>query len=129
MKAPVIAPSEGVAIAGAFAVGVGCLLSPAGIEDGPIICPFRLATGLPCPACGLTRSWVYALHGWWSDAFAANPFGLGVLGALVALVGAIVVARVRGSAPPRLDRALRHPIAITVLVAWGVFGMSRLLVV
>ena len=39
----------------------------------PVVCPFRLITGLPCPLCGLT----YALHvlsrGDWSAAFQAHP--------------------------------------------------------
>jgi hypothetical protein len=43
------------------AVGLAglCLVaafSPAGSDDGPILCPYRLATGNLCPGCGCTRA-------------------------------------------------------------------------
>jgi len=37
-------------------------LSVAGVRL-PEVCSFKRATGLPCPGCGLTRSWVSAVHG------------------------------------------------------------------
>jgi len=34
------------------------LLPGADIDRLPIMCAFRRSTGIPCPGCGLTRSWV-----------------------------------------------------------------------
>lgn len=45
-----------------FAVG-GALAAIGGSEKAPVICPFRLATGLPCPLCGGTRAFSYAASG------------------------------------------------------------------
>jgi hypothetical protein len=38
-------------------------------------CMFRLTTGLPCPLCGLTRSFVSLAHGRVRDSFLFHPFG------------------------------------------------------
>lgn len=43
--------------------------------DVPVVCGFRRLTGVSCPGCGLTRSFVYAAHGHPLDAFRMNPFG------------------------------------------------------
>lgn len=124
--APTLAPLEWVALGGVVAVGVGSWLSPDRIADGPVICPFRLLTGLPCPTCGMTRSWVHALHGQWSDSWGSNAFGLLLLVATLATALVVGWARVRGSAPPRLDALLRRPVSIAVLAAWGAFGLLRM---
>ncbi|WP_183094067.1 DUF2752 domain-containing protein [Nocardioides stalactiti] len=115
-----------VAVGGVVAIGTSFLLSPDHIEDGPVICPFRALTGLPCPGCGLTRSWVYAAHGWWRESFASNPFGLVVVAGLLALAVTVVVRRARRRATPDLDRVLRHPVAIAIGAVWLAWALVRL---
>jgi len=39
-------------------------------------CGFLLLTGSPCPGCGLTTAFAYAIRGHWSLAASANPLGL-----------------------------------------------------
>lgn len=123
-RLPVV--TELVAAGGALAVGAAFLLSPDHIEDGPVICPFRRLTGLPCPGCGLTRSWVYLAHGQWRDAIVAHPFGLVAVALTVALVAAVVLARARGHAPPDLDRLVRRPWVVALIGAWLTFAALRL---
>ncbi len=54
-------------------------------------CGMILLTGLPCPQCGMTRSWVHGVRGHWAAAFAYNPAGLLLLLWIVAggFIGAI----------------------------------------
>lgn len=39
------------------------------------ICFFRYLTGLPCPGCGLTRSFSCILHGDFARGYEYHPFG------------------------------------------------------
>jgi hypothetical protein len=121
--------SEGIALAGVGAVVVARALSPDRIEDGPVICPFRLLTGLPCPGCGLTRSWVYLAHGSWGESLAAHPFGVVAVALVLALVAAVIVARVRRVRAPDLDALVRRPWLVVLLGAWMTFAVVRLAVV
>lgn len=45
------------------------------VIEGPVLCPFRMALGLPCPSCGLTRSFCSISQGRIADAFAFHPLG------------------------------------------------------
>jgi accessory gene regulator protein AgrB len=46
-------------------------------EKGTLdICVFKNLTNLPCPGCGLTRSFVYLAHGDITDSIRMNPFGI-----------------------------------------------------
>ncbi len=121
--------TEWVAATGAGGLVLACLLSPDGIEDGPVICPFRRLTGLPCPGCGLTRSWVYLAHGWWRESWAAHPFGAVAVLAVLALCVAVVVARVRRVPPPGLDALVRRPAVAAVVAAWLLYAVWRLVTV
>lgn len=38
-----------------------------------VICPFRRLTNLPCPGCGMTRSFIFTLNGYFLAAFRQNP--------------------------------------------------------
>ena len=49
-------------------------------------CNFLLVTHLPCPSCGLTTSFAYAIRFEYWKAFAANPFGLVAFFGTVSLI-------------------------------------------
>lgn len=82
----------------AVAILAAALVPPAAVGHGPVLCPFRRATGLPCPACGVTRSWVAALHGRPRASIGFHPLGM------VALAGAAAYA---ARLDERVDPALR----------------------
>ncbi|MCW2815968.1 MAG: hypothetical protein JWN84_3423 [Nocardioides sp.] len=125
-RTPVTVPL--VAAGAAAALGAALLISPEHVEDGPVICPFRRLTGLPCPGCGLTRSWVYLAHGWWHEAVTAHPFGVVALAAAVALVVAVAVALARRSPLPDLDAVVRRPWVRALVAVWLVWAAVRLVV-
>jgi hypothetical protein len=45
------------------------------VHNGPVLCPFRYFTGLPCPGCGLTRSFCAMSQGHFCDAMAFHILG------------------------------------------------------
>jgi hypothetical protein len=51
-------------------------------------CNFLLVTHLPCPSCGLTTSFAYAIRFEYWKAFVANPFGLVAFFGTVSLIPA-----------------------------------------
>lgn len=72
-------------IAGILACAASVLLPLAPGYDG-ITCPLRMATGIPCPLCGLTTSVRATLSLDLRGAAAANPAGLAVVAGAVALL-------------------------------------------
>ena len=60
------------------AVGEGGLLTVGGTPL-PEVCHFKAVTGIPCPGCGLTRSWVAAVRGDVADSVLHHPLGWLVL--------------------------------------------------
>ena len=76
-------------VALAFAAGVvlalSAIYSPETLPSLSV-CTFRTATGLPCPGCGLTRSFCAISHGHLAAAWEFNPFGFGFYAGAVLLV-------------------------------------------
>jgi len=97
-------------------------LVPAGrLDRGPVLCPFRRLTGLPCPTCGLSRSWSAVLHGRLGDSVAFHP-----LGPLTVVGAAAFAARIDERAPG-LTRRLRSPtVAGSIAAGWVVVWLFRL---
>lgn len=100
-----------------FAAGAG--LAAAGIEvDGAaVVCPFRAATGLPCPLCGSTRAFVLLGDG--DGAWLAQNVVVVAAFAGLATVGVLLL--LREQAGSRVAHALGRPSAWIALavVAWG----------
>ena len=90
----------------------------------PEVCALQHAAGLPCPGCGLTRSWVSALHGRLPESVAHHPLGWLVLlyvGTQLARHAAWLLLPRQRPAVERLGRPLdRGVIALGALlfVAW-----------
>ena len=74
-------------LAGVLAASL--LLPPPGPDGAighlPSLCPFYNLTGLPCPGCGLTRSFVCLGHGRWHEALHWHPLGWLVYGVCLVL--------------------------------------------
>ncbi len=51
----------------------------------PSLCPFYALTGLPCPGCGLTRSFVCLGHGQFLQSLHWHPLGLALYGVCIGL--------------------------------------------
>jgi hypothetical protein len=123
------AATLGLAGAAAAALSIACAISPARVESGPVVCPFRLATGLPCPGCGLTRSWVFIAHGDVGAAVGANPFGFVTMAAAVALIAVVMTAAVRGRPIPSISPVVRSRPFLAVFACWMLFAAVRIAVV
>lgn len=118
-----------VAVVGAAALGAACVFSPSGVESGPPLCPFAVMTGLPCPGCGLTRSWVAFMHGDVGSAFTFNAFGpvFLVLTAVTVVAATVTLVRRRGAPLAGWrDRAL-GPVGAVLLGVWLTYGFVRIL--
>lgn len=102
------------------AVGVGILAAVVDPTHGPIVCPFRLATGLDCPLCGATRAVHSFATGHPLRALDHNVLiTLAIPLAIVALVVALVAAlRGRPVRWPAVSRGAWIALAVVVGAFW-----------
>ncbi len=54
-----------------------------GFEDGPVLCPWRLLTGYPCPGCGGIRAMGAISTGQFEEAWLLNPVAFLVSGVVL----------------------------------------------
>jgi type IV secretory pathway VirB2 component (pilin) len=47
----------------------------ANVESAQSLCPFKMATGLPCPGCGITKSFISIYQGDWLKSLSYHLFG------------------------------------------------------
>ena len=66
--------SARLARAGAAVIAASFAYAP-WVNHGPVICPMRLIFGIPCPGCGLTRSFCAIARGNLSAAFGYHALG------------------------------------------------------
>lgn len=90
----------------------------------PEVCSFKRVTGLPCPGCGLTRSWVSALHGDLRSSLGHHSLGWLVLAYVVAQVLRHGLWLSFPAKRPSVEAAGRHLdrgvilLGLLLLVAW-----------
>lgn len=95
------------------------------IQLGLPPCGFYVATGLPCPGCGLTTCFSYMTRGQVFDAAMQNPFGVMLFLCTVTVGVMSVIGFVRGwGVANALDRfsadKLAVLLAISAVLVWGV---------
>ena len=122
-----VSSTEVTAAIGVGGVAIAALLPADGIEDGPVLCPFRALTGLPCPGCGLTRSWVYLMHGDVGSSLASNWFGPVLILAVVVLAVVSVRSRLGGKRPADLDKLVKSKVVLGLFALFITYGAVRLI--
>lgn len=105
------------------AVGLYSLYDPAAIDLFPK-CPFKLLTGLSCPACGLQRSFHSLLCGNICEALSYNYFFILSIPYAIAIIVAYVCRKLhRGS---RYIRFVEHKYGVyTYIVLFFVWFIIR----
>jgi len=95
-------PRRTVALVAVGAAVVGAVAAAVDPTTGPVLCPFRLTTGLDCPLCGATRAVHEFVTGHPLRALDHNLLVGVLLPVVVVLLVAAIVAALR-------DRPIRRP--------------------
>lgn len=88
-------------------------------------CSFKGLTGLPCPACGSTRSIVHLAHGELLSSLAMNPLAsIGIIGAVLFLLYSVLTLafdkpRFCMALTEREKNAVRAGVIVLVLANWS----------
>lgn len=80
-------------------------------------CGMKVALDMPCPQCGMTRSWVYLVRGRIMEAFTFNSAGALLL---LWLIAGGVIGFVRLVTGRERALTLPFPVTVALIVAWTV---------
>jgi hypothetical protein len=111
-----------VALAGVCAASLGAAsigFASEEVPSGPVLCPFRLVTGIPCPFCGLTRSVFAAGQGLWTVSLEHHVLGPLVLVLAAVLLPLSVNAVVRRK-PLRWPRSALGALVLVLMAGWAI---------
>jgi len=86
---------------------------------GPVLCPLALVAGMPCPGCGITRAFCFAMHGRFGEAFEYHALWPLIL-AYFAFLWAYQIAECAKGEPPKLPTYRIGAAAILVLLGFWV---------
>ena len=96
-------------------------------------CPIRHLTGIPCPTCGMTRSFMAIARGDWNQAFAHHLFGpvlfVGLAIAAVHILTELVVGqRVTTGYSALVKQPKVHYLGLAAFLsyhAWRLYNLSQ----
>lgn len=98
------------------ALGAGLVALRATPAPG-LPCPMLVATGIPCPGCGMTRAADALVHGQLGHALTTDPAAVAFLVGMAVVAIAYVVLRLRPTdGVPRWARGPALPIALGALL-------------
>jgi hypothetical protein len=123
----VAALAMGQVAASAWLVPTGDRIAfPGGAELGDL-CWFHAAFHLPCPLCGMTRSFASLAHGDVAAALRFHPCGPLLFAAMLAFAVAAMIAWLRQSRPVIERRGFLRGFetVVAVCLVVGVFRMMR----
>ncbi len=109
-----------------LALVIASLWPVSSVNAGPSMCVFMNATGLPCPGCGMTRSWVHLAHGDVGAAFSFNHFGPLLMLVAVAIVLYVVVAVLRRRPPEGVFQVLPTQVLALGVALWIGYSVARM---
>jgi hypothetical protein len=115
-------PSRLLSFAAALGLAALGAVPPGQLSGLPILCPIRRVTGLPCPTCGMTRSWNAALRLDVPSSIRHHPAG-------IAALASTIVALSGSDARARLTTAIEEtpaPIKLVAAFAWVGWWVARL---
>ena len=97
----------------------------------PSLCMFKNITTLDCPGCGITRSFVYAVHGRWYESYIMHIWG-NPLAAFLVFQVFYRFSRAFGVPPftinSSITRWFRTFFVLSILLPWGIKTISVLIV-
>lgn len=91
--------------------------------DGPVLCPMALLLGLPCPGCGLTRSFCLMTRGQFEEAVAFHGLAPFVLLYFAFLWVYKIIETVRGR-PPQVPTYKIGAVACLVMVGFWLVRLA-----